>query len=88
MLKRLLLGLLIGAIVGGLVAAGAIAGLGAAVMPMGPFFAFVLAAATGVLTGLVAGKPIWAKGGQIEAARSWRQAGCTRSGRGSTSTSI
>jgi hypothetical protein len=67
MVKRLILGLLIGAIVGGLVAAGAIAALGAAVMPMGPFFAFVLAAATGALTGLFAGKPIWAKGGQIEA---------------------
>jgi len=67
MLKRLFVGLLIGAIVGALVAAGAIAALGAAVMPMGPFFAFVLAAATGALTGLVAGKPIWASGGQIEA---------------------
>ena len=67
MLKRLFLGLLIGAVVGALVAAGAIAVLGTAVMPMGPFFAFTLAAVTGVLTGLVAGKPIWAKGGQIEA---------------------
>jgi hypothetical protein len=67
MLKRLFLGLLIGAAVGALVAAGAIAVLGTAVMPMGPFVAFTLAAVTGVLTGLVAGKPIWAKGGQIEA---------------------
>jgi hypothetical protein len=67
MLKRLFLGLLIGAVIGALVAAGATALLGTAVMPMGPFFAFALAAATGALTGLVAGKPIWASGGQIEA---------------------
>ena len=67
MLKRLFLGLVIGAVVGALVAAGAMSALGSAVMPMGPFFAFALAAATGVLTGLVAGTPIWAKGGQIEA---------------------
>jgi hypothetical protein len=67
MLKRLFVGFILGAIVGALVAAGAIAALGAAVAPMGPFFAFALAAVTGVLTGLVAGKPIWAKGGQIEA---------------------
>ena len=67
MLKRLIVGLLIGAIVGALVAAGAIALLGPAVIPMGPFFAYALAAATGVVTGLVAGKPIWAKAGGIEA---------------------
>jgi hypothetical protein len=67
MLKRLILGLVIGAVVGALVAAGATALLGTALAPMGPFFAFALAAATGVLTGLVAGKPIWARGGQIEA---------------------
>ena len=65
MLKRLLVGLVIGAIVGGLVAAGAIAGLGWLRMPV--LGAYALAAVTGVLTGLVAGKPIWAKGGGIEA---------------------
>src|ERR1700677_2364582 len=65
MLKRLFVGLVIGAIVGGLVAAGVIAGLGWVTVP--GFFAFVLAAATGALVGLVAGKPIWASGGQIEA---------------------
>jgi hypothetical protein len=65
MLKRLFVGLVIGAIVGGLAAAGVIAGLGWVTVP--GFFAFVLAAATGALVGLVAGKPIWASGGQIEA---------------------
>jgi hypothetical protein len=65
MLKRLFVGLVIGAIVGGLVAAGVIAGLGWVTVP--GFFAFVLAAVTGALVGLVAGKPIWASGGQIEA---------------------
>jgi hypothetical protein len=65
MLKRLVLGLLVGAVVGGLVAAGAIAWLGWLHMPV--IGAYILAAATGSLTGLIAGKPIWAKGGAIEA---------------------
>ncbi|MGO8991777.1 MAG: hypothetical protein ACLQVI_00505 [Polyangiaceae bacterium] len=65
MLRRLFVGLLIGAIVGGLVAAGVIAGLG--MLKLTGIFAYVFAAATGTLTGLVAGKPIWASGGQIEA---------------------
>jgi hypothetical protein len=60
-----LVGLLIGAIAGALVAAGVIAGLGMLIVPV--FLGYVLAAATGALTGLVAGKPIWASGGQIEA---------------------
>jgi hypothetical protein len=67
MVKRLFIGLVLGAIIGGLVAAGAIAVFGSAVMPMGPFFAFALAGATGLLAGLLAGKPFWAKGGGIEA---------------------
>src|SRR5262249_22959990 len=33
----------------------------------GAALAYIFAAATGVLVGLVAGKPIWARGGQIEA---------------------
>jgi hypothetical protein len=65
MLKRLILGLLIGAVVGGLVAAGIVAGLGWTAPPA--ILGFLLAAATGALVGLVAGKPIWASGGQIEA---------------------
>jgi hypothetical protein len=66
MVKRLFLGLIIGAIVGGAVAAAVINGLGWVMMP-NVFVAYALAAATGALTGLFAGKPIWAKGGQIEA---------------------
>jgi len=71
-LKRLVLGILIGLIVGGLVAAGVVTGLhwlafsNAGVL--GAAMAYALAAGTGVVVGLVAGKPIWAKGGQIEAA--------------------
>lgn len=65
MVKRLVLGLVIGILTGGLVAAALIAGLGLVAVPA--FVGFALAAATGALTGLVAGKPIWASGGQIEA---------------------
>lgn len=69
MLRRLLLGLVIGLLMGGLVAAGLVAGLhvtsflGAG----GAVLAYLMAALTGVLTGLVAGKPIWATGAKIEA---------------------
>ena len=72
MLKRLVLGILIGLMVGGLVAAGVVNGLHwltfADAGSFGPTLAYALAAGTGVVVGLVAGKPIWAKGGQIEAA--------------------
>jgi hypothetical protein len=72
MLKRLVLGIVIGLIVGGLVAAGVINGLHwltfAGAGALGVTLAYALAAGTGVVVGLVAGKPIWAKGGQIEAA--------------------
>ncbi len=70
MLRRLLVGLLLGLIVGGLVAAGFVQGLHLRAFPdgtEGALFAYVSAAATGVLTGLVAGKPIWASGAKIEA---------------------
>jgi hypothetical protein len=69
MLKRLIVGLLIGLFVGGLLAVGIIKGLGMAafVGGGGVALAYVAAALTGVLTGLVAGKPIWSSGGQIEA---------------------
>jgi hypothetical protein len=58
--------MLVGLVVGGLVAAGVVQGLhwvtfGAA------FFAYALAAGTGAVVGVVAGKPFWAKGGGIEA---------------------
>ena len=69
MLKRLLLGLVIGLIVGGLIAGVAVEGLGMLSFAgtSGAALAYIFAAATGVLVGLVAGKPIWARGGQIEA---------------------
>lgn len=65
MLWRLLAGALVGAIVGGLTAAFAIFVLG--MTSLGPFVGYGLAALTGALTGLVAGKPIWARGAAIEA---------------------
>jgi hypothetical protein len=69
MLRRLLLGLVIGLLMGGLVAAGLVAGLGWTTFTGsgGAVLAYLAAALTGVLTGLVAGKPIWASGAKIEA---------------------
>jgi hypothetical protein len=69
MLRRLLLGLVIGLLMGGLVAAGLVAGLGQTTFmgTSGAVLAYLSAAITGVLTGLVAGKPIWATGAKIEA---------------------
>src|SRR5271169_810661 len=70
MLRRLLVGLILGLIVGGLVAAGLVAGLHQTLFGAdtgGSAFAYLAAAVTGVLTGLVAGKPIWASGAKIEA---------------------
>jgi hypothetical protein len=69
MVRRLFVGLILGLIVGGIVAAGIVAGLR---MPEflgagGAVLAYLAAALTGVLTGLVAGKPIWASGAKIEA---------------------
>ncbi len=67
-LKRLIVGLIIGGIVGAIVAAILVQGLGMAVTTgAGAFVAYLAAAGTGVLTGLVAGKPIWAAEGRIEA---------------------
>lgn len=70
MLRRLFVGLVLGLIVGGLVAAGFVQGLGVLTFGEGTggaLFAYAAAAVTGVLTGLVAGKPIWASGAKIEA---------------------
>ena len=66
MVKRLALGLVVGMIVGVLLAAAAVAGLHMDTWTH-PLFAYVFAAATGAATGLVAGKPVWAKGAMIEA---------------------
>jgi hypothetical protein len=70
MLRRLVVGLILGLVVGGLVAAGLVAGLHVSLFGPGTeeaVFAYLAAAVTGVLTGLVAGKPIWASGARIEA---------------------
>jgi hypothetical protein len=64
MLGRLLIGFVKGIILGGLVGFG-LAKLGFAAPPA--IIAFVAAAVTGVLIGLIAGKPIWAKDAKIEA---------------------
>jgi hypothetical protein len=63
MLKRLLLGLVIGVVLGGLGGVG-LAALG---LSMAGVLGYVFAAVMGVLVGLVAGKPIWAKGALVEA---------------------
>lgn len=65
MLKRLLIGLLIGLVIGAAAAAALVRGLG--VDAMGPLWAYLAASVTGVVTGLVAGKPIWSSDGKIEA---------------------
>jgi len=65
MLKRLILGLILGLVIGALIAAGLVAGLH--ITTFVAVTAYLFAAMTGVIVGLVAGKPIWAKGGQIEA---------------------
>lgn len=64
MLGRLLIGIVKGLLVGGLIGFG-LAKLGAAA-PIA-VIAYLAAAVTGVLIGLVAGKPIWAKDAKIEA---------------------
>jgi hypothetical protein len=66
MLKRLIVGLVLGTVIGGVVAAVLVQGLGMAVFS-NSVFAYLAAAATGVITGLVAGKPIWSADGKIEA---------------------
>src|SRR3954468_1202781 len=64
MLGRLLIGIVKGLIVGGLVGF-ALAKLGMAAP--GALIAYAAAGVTGILIGLVAGKPIWAKDAKIEA---------------------
>src|SRR5579862_623653 len=68
MFRRLLAGLVIGAVVGIAVAAMLVAGLKIVTFagPFGALLAYASAAVTGALTGLVAGKPIWAGGAKVE----------------------
>jgi hypothetical protein len=68
MLRRLLVGLVLGVVIGGIVAAAVVKGLAITTFAGtgGAAFAYIAAIVTGVLAGLVAGKPIWAKGAWIE----------------------
>jgi hypothetical protein len=66
MLKRLIVGLILGLVLGGMVAAVLVQGLHWETFPIA-VFAYLAAAVTGVITGLVAGKPIWSADGKIEA---------------------
>ena len=66
MLKRLIVGLILGTVIGAVFAAILVQGSGM-VMFSSAVFAYLAAAATGVITGLVAGKPIWASDGKFEA---------------------
>src|SRR5262245_42193330 len=66
MLKRLILGLIVGLFMGGAVGMALLEGLHMPVFS-NALVAYAAAAVTGVLTGLVAGKPIWAQDGRIEA---------------------
>ena len=70
MIKRLIVGLFLGAVVGAILAAVLVQGLGVMsfdASALGAVGAYLAAAVTGVLTGLVAGKPIWSADGKIEA---------------------
>lgn len=66
MVKRLVVGLVKGLVTGAVVAALLVQGLHLASFG-GALLAYVAAVVTGVLVGLVAGKPIWSKGARIEA---------------------
>lgn len=68
MIKRLVVGLVLGIVIGGALAAALVKGLGVTTFVAGGWaLAYLAAAATGVVTGLVAGKPIWSADGKIEA---------------------
>ncbi len=70
MLRRLFLGLVLGLLVGGLAAAALVQGLHITTFGEGgggALFGYLAAVVTGVATGLVAGKPIWAPGAKVEA---------------------
>ncbi|MBK9261398.1 MAG: hypothetical protein IPM54_16535 [Polyangiaceae bacterium] len=66
MFARLIVGIFKGLVVGGLIGFGLLK-LGLGVFTPWSVLAFVFAAVTGIVIGLVAGKPIWAKDAKIEA---------------------
>lgn len=65
MIRRLLLGLFEGALISAVLVAGLVYGLH--VTSWTSAFAYPAAALAGILVGLLAGKPIWAKGAKVEA---------------------
>jgi hypothetical protein len=67
MVKRLVVGLLLGAVLGAIAAAVLVQGLGVASFEGKAVIAYLAAAVLGLVTGLVAGKPIWSADGKIEA---------------------
>lgn len=70
MVKRLFVGLFLGTVVGAILAAVLVQGMGVMSFEsssLGAVGAYLAAAITGVVTGLVAGKPIWSADGKIEA---------------------
>src|SRR5262249_27963426 len=70
MVKRLFVGLFLGAVMGAIVAAALVQGMGVLsfdTWALGAAGAYLSAAVTGLLTGLIAGKPIWSSGAKMEA---------------------
>lgn len=70
MVKRLIVGLFLGAMVGAALAAALVKGLGVLsfdAWSLGAVGAYLSAGVAGVLTGLIAGKPIWSADGKVEA---------------------
>lgn len=65
MIGRLLLGVIKGLLLGGVVLGAFVYGLHVTELPL--LLAYAAAIATGALTGLIAGKPIWQKEAKIEA---------------------
>lgn len=65
MVKRLFVGLFLGAVIGAVSAAVLIQVM--SLRTFGPVVAYLSAIVAGVVTGLVAGKPIWSADGKIEA---------------------
>lgn len=69
MLKRLIVGLTLGLVTGMVLAVALVQGLNVSFMTAGgAVLAYLAAAASGAIVGLVAGKPIWSSEGKIESA--------------------
>jgi hypothetical protein len=67
MVKRLVVGLMLGLVIGVVIAVALVQGLNVSFQTTGgAVLAFLAAAASGALTGLVTGKPIWSAEGKIE----------------------